>query len=193
MQLQEGLIACNVLSSARENPALWKTVFVPGFERSISPEISSWTSLLYNSVLLNNAKRQKSMYTSTFVTSLWAHDIMVQVVSSITWLHFLSFYSIIKFGWNWRVIYCIKIYQSLLGTKLHIQIWKSIKCLKIKIKIKNVQKLSFHVMKRHTTVHHTKRWCPHSTHIACNALLITGVMGLLQLNHSWLKLGNDCT
>ena len=38
MQLQEGLSACNVLSSARENPALWKTVFVPGFTISISPE-----------------------------------------------------------------------------------------------------------------------------------------------------------
>lgn len=31
MQLQKGLSACNVLSSARENPALFKTVFVPGF------------------------------------------------------------------------------------------------------------------------------------------------------------------
>lgn len=38
MQLQKGLSACNVLSSARENPALLKTVFVPGFARSIIPE-----------------------------------------------------------------------------------------------------------------------------------------------------------
>ena len=38
IMLQKGLSACNVLSSARENPALWKTVFVPGFARSISPE-----------------------------------------------------------------------------------------------------------------------------------------------------------
>lgn len=38
------------------------------------------------------------MYTSTFVTSLWAHNIMVQVVISITWLSPFSlrvFYNLI--------------------------------------------------------------------------------------------------
>lgn len=74
MLLQKGLSACNVLSSARENSTLMKPVFVPGFASLLR---SSWMRLLYNSVLLNDAKRQKSMYTSIFVTSLWAHNIMV--------------------------------------------------------------------------------------------------------------------
>ena len=37
------------------------------------------------------------MYTSSFVTSLLAHNVMVQVVGSIMWLtHFHSLYSILQ-------------------------------------------------------------------------------------------------
>ena len=59
---------------------------------------TSWLSLLYNSVLLNYAKRQKLMYTSTSMTSLWAFNIMVQWLSSIMTNTFLFPYFIIVFG-----------------------------------------------------------------------------------------------
>ena len=87
---QVGLSECNVLSSAIEIQYCGKQYLCQGLQEA-SALRRSWTSLLYNSVFLNNAKRQKLMYTSTFVTSLWADNIMVQVVSSITMLSPFSF------------------------------------------------------------------------------------------------------
>ena len=99
MQLQEGLSACNVPSSAIENPALWKKVSVPGFARSISPETFLDQLVVQFSFPQQCKEAEIDVYTSsTFVTSLWAPNIMVQVVSSITWLSpfsFLVFYDLI--------------------------------------------------------------------------------------------------
>ena len=97
MQLQEGLSACNVLSSAIENPALWKTVFVPGFARSISPE-TFLDQLVVQFSLPQQCKEAEIDVYKYFCDFIVGSQYHGSGGNSITWLSpfsFLVFYNLI--------------------------------------------------------------------------------------------------
>lgn len=77
----------------------WKTLFVPRFPRSISPENFLAELVVQFSLAQLCKEAEINVYTSASMTSLRAFNIMVQWLSSIMTYTFLFPYFIIVFGW----------------------------------------------------------------------------------------------